>query len=177
MPQLVSVIIPTYNYGRFLGDAIQSVLDQTLPASEIIVVDDGSTDNTAAVIATFGDRVKYFRQENAGVCAARNRGVAESTGAVIAFLDADDIWEPTILEKGLSIFAGDDRIGLVHTGVRNFDSESGDTIDVKLVGGEDGFADNLLLWEGTNNLLPRLRNGEPKGVRRGWWLRSFHEGR
>jgi len=148
MPKSVSVVIPAHNYGRFIADAIGSVLEQTHPPSEIIVVDDGSTDNTAAVVATFGDAVRYIRQQNAGVCAARNRGVSESTGELIAFLDADDTWEPTNLEKQLAVFETDDDIGLVHCGMREFDGETGETIGLHMEGGEEGVADNLLLWEG-----------------------------
>ena len=149
MPKSVSVVIPAYNYGRFIADAIASVLEQTHPPAEIIVVDDGSTDDTAAVVATFGDAVRYIRQHNAGVCAARNRGVSESTGALIAFLDADDTWEPTNLEKQLAVFETDDDIGLVHCGMREFDGETGETIGLHMEGGEEGVADNLLLWEGS----------------------------
>ena len=93
------------------------MLRQTRAADEIIVVDDGSTDDTEAVVTGFGERVRYVRQENAGVCAARNRGVAESSGDVIAFLDADDIWHPEKLEKQLEKFAEDPEIGLVHCGM------------------------------------------------------------
>ncbi len=143
----ISVIIPTYNYGRFIGEAIEGVLSQTLPAAEIIVVDDGSVDETAAEVAKFGDRVRYIRQENAGVCAARNNGVANSTGEFIAFLDADDIWEPEKLEKQLAKFAEDEEIGLVHCGMREFDSETGETVAMHLEGGEGNVADDLLLWE------------------------------
>ena len=75
--QKVSVVIPTYNYGRFIAEAIESVLRQTRAADEIIVVDDGSTDDTEAVVTRFGDKVRYVRQKNAGVCAARNRGVIQ----------------------------------------------------------------------------------------------------
>jgi glycosyltransferase involved in cell wall biosynthesis len=148
MPKSVSVIIPTYNYGQFIVDAIRSVLDQTGPPSEIIVVDDGSTDETATVVAAFGDRVIYIRQDNAGVCAARNRGVRESSSDLVAFMDADDTWEPTNLEKQLARFESDEEIGLVHCAVREFDGETGETIRFYLEGGEEGLADNLLLWEG-----------------------------
>lgn len=148
MPLTVSVIIPTYNYGRFIAETLRSVLAQTLSPSEVIVVDDGSTDDTAEVIAAFGSAVKYIRQENAGVCAARNRGVMESRGELIAFLDADDLLEPSAFEKQVARFEADASIGLVHCGIREFDSETGQTITYKLVGGEEGVADNLLLWEG-----------------------------
>ncbi|MER3632432.1 MAG: glycosyl transferase, partial [Blastocatellia bacterium] len=106
-----------------------------------------STDETAAVVARFGEKVRYIRQENAGVSAARNRGVAESTGELISFLDADDIWEPEKLEKQLAIFAADKRIGLVHCGMREFESNTGETLRVHLDGMEGDVADELLLWE------------------------------
>lgn len=148
MSYTVSVVIPTYNYGRFISDAINSVLAQTRPPDEIIVVDDGSTDDTAETVSKFGDRVKYIHQNNAGVCDARNRGVRESIGELIAFLDADDTWEPTKLEKQAAKFRGDPAIGLVHSGMREFDSETGETIRMHLDGGEDGVAESLLLWDG-----------------------------
>ncbi|MBK7801068.1 MAG: glycosyltransferase [Chloracidobacterium sp.] len=143
----VSVVIPTYNYGRFIAEAIGGALGQTLEPVEIIVVDDGSTDDTEKVVREFGNRVRYIRQENAGVCAARNRGVAESSGEYIAFLDADDIWLPEKLEKQIAKFAEDKEIGLVHCGMREFDSETGETIRLHLDGGEGSVADNLLLWK------------------------------
>lgn len=142
----VSVIIPTYNYGRFIKEAIDSALGQTYAPLEVIVVDDGSTDETAEVVGLFGDRVRYVKQANAGVCAARNRGVAESSGEFIAFLDADDIWEPTKLEKQVVKF-DDPEVGLVHCGLRVFDSDSGETKDLCLEGAEGDVADGLLLWE------------------------------
>ena len=98
----ISVIIPTYNYGRFISEAIRSALEQTQPPLETIVVDDGSTDDTADVVGKFGDAVTYIRQENAGVCAARNQGVQTSRGELIAFLDgstfdlARSAWYPSL---------------------------------------------------------------------------------
>jgi glycosyltransferase involved in cell wall biosynthesis len=145
----VSVVIPTFNYGRFIAEAIESVLRQTRAADEIIVVDDGSTDGTEAVVAAFGDKVRYLRQENAGVCAARNRGVAESSGDVIAFLDADDIWHAGKIEKQLEKFAADAEIGLVHCAMREFESETGETLRLHAEGMEGDVADELLLWERT----------------------------
>ena len=147
MSKSVSVVIPTYNYGRFISDAIRSVLAQTFPAMEIIVVDDGSTDNTADIVREFGDSVTYISQPNAGVCAARNRGVAESTGDLIAFLDADDIWESTKLEKQAAKFRDDPAIGLVHCGMREFDVDTGATKRLHLDGSEGRVAEELLLWE------------------------------
>lgn len=117
----VSVIIPTYNYGRFVGEAVQSALDQTLPPSEIIVVDDGSTDDTQQVLARFGNRIRVVRQENQGVAVARNTGVAHATGDLLAFLDADDLWLPAKLEKQVERFVRDPGLGLVHCGVLEVD--------------------------------------------------------
>src|ERR1041385_8897165 len=86
----VSVVIPAYNYARFLPAAIDSALWQEYPASEIIVVDDGSTDNTAEVVKGYGERVRYIHQSNAGLPAARNTGIKAARFDHVAFLDADD---------------------------------------------------------------------------------------
>jgi glycosyltransferase involved in cell wall biosynthesis len=154
MAKSVSVVIPTYNYGRFISQAIRSVLDQTSPPSEIIVVDDGSTDETKAVVDRFDALVRYIHQSNAGVCDARNRGVAEATSELIAFLDADDTWEPTNLEKHLARFESDDEPGLVHSGLREFDDKTGETIQLYLDGSEDNVAESLLLWDGPTIVRP-----------------------
>lgn len=94
----ISVVIPTYNSASIIGEAIESVLSQSLPPDEVIVVDDGSTDDTAAVCRRFARRVRYLRQENARASSARNNGIASSRGGWLAFLDADDLWEPDKLE-------------------------------------------------------------------------------
>lgn len=94
----VSVIIPTYNRARAIGDAVASVLAQSMPPHEVIVVDDGSTDATSASLAPFADRIVVHRQANGGVSAARNAGIARATGGWVAFLDSDDVWLPGRLE-------------------------------------------------------------------------------
>ena len=94
----VSVIIPTYNSAHYVTTAVESVLAQTVPATEIIVIDDGSTDATESVLRRFRPAVSYIKQANGGVSRARNRGIAESQGRYIAFLDADDTWYPAKLE-------------------------------------------------------------------------------
>nr|VFJ75036.1 MAG: Glycosyltransferase involved in cell wall bisynthesis [Candidatus Kentron sp. FW] len=106
-PPLVSVIIPCYNHGRFVAEAIGSVLGQSHSPVEIIVVDDGSTDDSAQVIATFGDRVRLLRQENLGPSAARNTGFLASQGEFITFLDADDLYEADFITRLLSVFDRD----------------------------------------------------------------------
>lgn len=93
----ISVIIPCYNRARLIGDAIRSVLAQTVQPHEIIVVDDGSTDATEVHIAFNFPEVRYLRQSNAGAAAARNTGIKAATGDWIAFLDSDDTWEPHAL--------------------------------------------------------------------------------
>ena len=95
----VSVIIPTYNRAHVIGQAVQSVIHQTFQDFEIIVVDDGSTDDSAAVLAGFGDRIRLIRQTNHGVSAARNAGIRLAGGKWVAFLDSDDQWQATKLEK------------------------------------------------------------------------------
>ena len=89
---LVSVIIPNYNYAHYLREAIDSALGQTYPHIEIIVVDDGSKDGSDEVIRSYGDRIRSVFQQNKGVSAARNAGVISGSGEYVAFLDADDSW-------------------------------------------------------------------------------------
>jgi glycosyltransferase involved in cell wall biosynthesis len=95
----ISVVIPCYNAGGFIGEAVRSALGQTRPPDEIIVVDDGSSDNSAEEAAACGPTVRVLRQENRGASAARNAGVQASVGDWIAFLDADDLWDPERLSK------------------------------------------------------------------------------
>ncbi|MCC7177016.1 MAG: glycosyltransferase [Acidobacteria bacterium] len=94
MAARLSVIIPDFNHTRYLDGAIQSVLDQTEPPGEIIVVDDGSTDGCEAAVRTYGERVRYLYQENQGLAAARNTGIRAAGGELVGLLDADDRWRP-----------------------------------------------------------------------------------
>jgi glycosyltransferase involved in cell wall biosynthesis len=122
----VSVIIPTYNYAHFLADAIRSVLEQTFRDFELIIVDDGSIDDTAAVAqGYFSDtRVRYIYQENRGLSAARNTGIREARGEYIALLDADDVWLPLKLEKQIQLFEDAEDIVLVYCMVEHIDENS-----------------------------------------------------
>ncbi len=97
-----SIIIPNYNHARFIGDAINSVLNQTCPDHEVIVVDDGSRDDSRQVIAQFGDKVNSIFQDNQGLSAARNIGIQAARGAFIGVLDADDMYEPDFIETLVS---------------------------------------------------------------------------
>ncbi len=104
-PPGVTVVIPCYNYAHFLPKAIESALSQDYPNKEIIVVDDGSPDNTREVALSYGDRVRHVHQQNAGLSAARNKGIAEARHEFIAFLDADDWWTPGWLKAAMETFA------------------------------------------------------------------------
>jgi len=119
MAPRVSVLIPTYNCGRFLGKALESVLAQTFTDYEIIVVDDGSTDDTAQVVARY-PQVKYVPREHCGVSVTRNAAIAEATGEFVAFLDADDLWTPDKLEKQVAYLDGNPDCMLVFTEAANF---------------------------------------------------------
>ena len=111
---LVSVIIPVYNYDRYLAEAIESVLGQTYQQLEVIVVDDGSTDQSAEVAKNFASRgVQYCRQVNAGIGPARNTGVELAQGDYVAFLDADDRWPVEKLERQLRAFESDPTLEMV----------------------------------------------------------------
>ena len=105
-----SVIIPAYNSDKTLARAIDSVLAQTWPAYEIIVVDDGSTDATATVAAGYGNKVRYLRQDNAGVSAARNQGAQIASGDWLAFLDADDWYYPDRLKLHAAMIERDEKL-------------------------------------------------------------------
>ncbi|MFO1520295.1 MAG: glycosyltransferase family A protein [bacterium] len=96
---LISVVIPAYNREKYLPECLNSVLAQTLPADEIIVVDDGSTDGTAEVARSFGGKIRVHSRPNGGIGAARNDGVRLATGEILTFLDSDDLWEPDKLRR------------------------------------------------------------------------------
>jgi len=114
-PPRFSVIIPSYNAAPLVVQAVESVLAQTHAAHEILVIDDGSTDDTAACLEPYQDRIRYLHQSNAGVAAARNRGLAEATGDWIAFLDADDVWHPSKLARQARVIAEHPQVGLLAT--------------------------------------------------------------
>jgi len=128
MPK-VSVIIPTYNYGQYIDKSIDSVLSQTYTDFEIIVIDDGSTDNTRTIVETkYRDKVKYIYQENRGAPAARNQGLREAKGDFIVFLDADDWFAPENLEYKVNILENNVDVGWVYSDW-HYVNEKGNIVD------------------------------------------------
>src|SRR3989304_2617473 len=113
MPR-VSIVVPAYNYGRFLPDCLGSILPQPHRDLEVMVVDDGSTDNTEEVVVRFLARVRYFRQENQGVGAAMNQGIELAMGEYIRFVDADDMVLESGLEPQVALLDSHPRVGLVY---------------------------------------------------------------
>jgi glycosyltransferase involved in cell wall biosynthesis len=120
----VSVVIPLHNGTSFVAAAIQSVLAQTQPAHDIIVVDDASDDDVAGTLAPFGNQITLLRQERKGVSAARNYGIATATGAWIALLDHDDEWLPNKLERMLAAVAGKPEVALLFSDLELFGERS-----------------------------------------------------
>lgn len=124
-PPLITVLIPAYNSERYLDETLASACGQTFTDIEILVIDDGSKDGTADLVRRWmgkDSRIHLFQQPNGGVSSARNRGLAEAKGRYIAFLDADDLWDPDKLAAQLTVFERAD-VGLVHTGVMDIDAE------------------------------------------------------
>ncbi len=127
MSLLVSIIVPCYNYGNFLSETLDSVLCQTYNNWECLVIDDGSTDNTKEVADFYRNkdsRIKYFYQENRGLPAARNHGLAVSSGDFIQFLDADDLLEESKIEVQMDFILKNDHVGIVYGSMLRFDSET-----------------------------------------------------
>jgi glycosyltransferase involved in cell wall biosynthesis len=122
---LVSILINNYNYGRFLGEAIQSALSQSYLNREIIVVDDGSTDNSLQIAQSFGDQVRLIAKRNGGQASAFNTGFAASRGRIICLLDADDVFFPGKVERIVEVFRQDPEIGWCFENLKLFrDSQS-----------------------------------------------------
>jgi glycosyltransferase involved in cell wall biosynthesis len=152
---MVSVIIPCYNYGHLITDAIQSITSQAYSNLEIIVIDDGSTDNTGEVVqalATKDDRIKYFWQNNTGLGATRNHGLKKVQGDFIQFLDADDLIEKKKFEEQLKLFAAHPETDVVYGSVRYFSKDPYDPTDRKLA-----------YWGNGEELMPKL-SGKGKDI-------------
>lgn len=125
-PPLVSVVVPTYNYARFIGETLENLRAQTYGNWECVVVDDGSTDDTAEVVARFAEReprVRYVRQENQRQSVAKNTGLDATTGEYVQFLDADDFIEPLKFERQVEFMETHADADIVYGGVRFFHTE------------------------------------------------------
>lgn len=115
MNPLVTVVVPTYQGAKFVRQTLDSVLAQTFRDFELVVCDDGSTDETLAILGSYGDRLRLVKQKNRGVAAARNRAAQTARGEFLAFLDHDDLWEPEMLAKLVPILRADEALGLVYS--------------------------------------------------------------
>jgi len=124
----VSVVIPTHNRAHYLMQALDSVFAQTSPASEILVIDDGSNDDTRPRLDRLvrAEKIRYFYQSQRGVSAARNKGIELATFPLIAFLDSDDLFLPTKLEKQSQVFRDQPDLGFVHCGFSKFNDQGED---------------------------------------------------
>lgn len=150
MKGLVSVIIPAYNCRAFIAETIKSVVSQTYDQWEVIIVDDGSTDDLSKFIDGVienDSRIRYIRQDNKGVSAARNHGFSKAKGDYVAFLDADDVWLPDNLKMKVQVLE-DEGTGLVHSDGAVID-ENSSPLGITLEGMEGDVLTPMLLWEGT----------------------------
>lgn len=152
----MSVIIPCFNQGEFLADAISSVLRQTYLNTEIVVIDDGSTDDTGSVARSFGNRVRYFFQENRGLSAARNAGVLASTGAYLQFLDCDDKIEPEKLSKQVVFLEANDDVDIVYGDARYFTTDNPDRLELGPYAKEHPESWIARIWSRNEPLLAKL---------------------
>lgn len=154
VPRLVSVVIPCYNQGRYLEEALQSVFAQTYPHLEIVVVDDGSEDDTASIAARFGGRIRFLQQPNRGLSAARNLGLASCTGAYLQFLDCDDRIEPEKIRRQVAFLEDHPDVGIVYSDVRYF---SNSEPDARTLGPySEGAPFTPTLWEAPGTMLEKL---------------------
>ncbi len=130
----VSVLVDTYNHERFIEQAIVSVLEQDVSEMEVIVVDDGSTDNTPSIVRKFIPRVRYLRKANGGQASAFNAGIPETQGEVVAFLDGDDWWAKDKLRIVLDKLASNPEIGTVGHSIFEADAETGRALPIRPLG-------------------------------------------
>lgn len=174
---LISVVIPVYNGERYVGEAIQSVLDQDYRPVEVVVLNDGSTDGTADVVDNFGDAIRHVYQENHGLGDARNKGVGASTGEYVAFLDADDVWTSQKLTRQMAAFRSDHTLDMCFGDVAQFVSPElpeGKTRDLHVNakpqrGHHPG---TMLLKRTTFDLVGPFRNDRQFGEFIDWYARA-----
>lgn len=141
---LVSIVIATYNHAHFVVEAVESALGQTYPHIEVIVVDDGSTDNTRQVLSEYGDRIHYIYQVNKGPSAARNAGIQYARGDFFVFLDSDDRLPARKLEVQMPLF-DDEACGVVYSAWTNIEEKTGEILDIVRPLSQDNILTGLLL--------------------------------
>jgi glycosyltransferase involved in cell wall biosynthesis len=145
MPK-ISVIIPTYNRAQYITHALDSVLCQTFPDYEIIVVDDGSTDNTQDILKKYEGKIKTIRQDNQGISKTRNRGIQMAKGEYIAFLDSDDYWAPEKLKEQIQVLDSYPKVGIVYARMPIINKQ-GEKIGMKPAGvSGKNFKELLEVW-------------------------------
>lgn len=123
MNPLISCIVPTYNSERYLKEALESIFAQTYRSVEIVVADDGSTDDTRFIVASYCDRIRFVKQTTSGPAATRNLGLSAARGEFMAFLDADDLWHPEKLSRQMAHFQNDPELDLCLTHAKLFWTE------------------------------------------------------
>ncbi len=133
----ISVIIPVYNAEKYVGEAIESVLSQTIQPMEIILIDDGSTDSSAEKVNEYTPDVELIRQENKGIGGARNTGIKNAKGDIIAFLDSDDLWPEDHLEVLLSALQGDENLAIVSGHVEQFLNDENEELSSRIPEGQE----------------------------------------
>lgn len=149
-PVKVSAVIPVYNGQAYVAEAIQSVLDQTLPPIECLVIDDGSADSTAEIVRRFGAQVTYVRQDRQGVAVARNHGATLARGEFVAFLDHDDVWTPAKLERQLQLLANDNP-AMILCALNVVDS-NGTFVRTARLRARDDLITGMLMFDGTETV-------------------------
>lgn len=167
----ISVVIPAFNAELYLAEAIQSVLAQGIPGIQVVVVDDGSTDGTAAVAAAFGAQVALICQPNAGIGAARNAGVERAAGNLLAFLDADDVWPAGSLAGRLAVLDADPGADGVFGMVQEF-RDGGDDLPPQA----GGVAGALLVRRAKYEVVGRFDQGLRVGEFIDWMARAHEAG-
>ena len=173
----VSVIIPTYNSEAYIRETLASVFSQSYQDFELIVVDDGSSDQTAAVVKSYGDRLTFVAQANQGPAAARNHGIRTAKGELISFLDSDDLWQPDKLEKQVRFMTEHPEYGLISTDMSTFDERGviESNVKAKIYKIKNGMVMRNLLfgnWIQTSGVMVRKECFETVGtftVERGLW--------
>ena len=191
MPK-VSVVIPTYNRQRLVQDTIDSVLRQTYGDLEVVVIDDGSTDDTRQVLQDrYGTRIRYVYQPNQGESVARNHGIALAGGEYVAFVDSDDLWHPQKIERQVEVFGADPGVGLVSTqaywinyqGLKLRKTPDGRGRQGDAIAWGELVLDNVIAGGGSSALIRKeclkRTGGFDQGIRFGeeWdlWIRIAHD--